>query len=602
MKYLNLADMFFSKREQLADHCAYKYKKDGKWVSISFREATETAEKIAAGIYKKGIRRGDRIALISNNRWEWVLTDYAILGLGACTVPIYPTLSAEQTNYILQDSGVKLVIVEDQFQVNKLDSISGKLPSVITNYFVIDPGEQKPAAPWQPFDMMISEGKSLLQEDAELVQREIKQTSLNDDASVIYTSGTTGEPKGAIITHSNFMFNIEGVASLIDCGPEDVDLAFLPLSHALERTAGHFFMCYHGATMAIAESLDTVAADIQDIKPTIMVSVPRLYEKMYSRIIETVEAGSPLKRKIFYWAAHNGREYSKKRREKQPVSAFLKFKNKLAMRLVFSKLQEKVGGRLRFFVSGGAPLSAEIGEFFDAAGIIILEGYGLTETAPGISFNTPESYKFGSVGLPLPGVEVKIAEDGEILARGPNIMRGYLNKEVETREAIDPEGWFHTGDVGIFDEQGHLVITDRKKNIIVTSGGKNVAPQPIENSVITSQFIEQAVVLGERRRFCSAVIVPAREALQNWAKREKINFDEYKDLLKDSRVYDLIQDEIDRLTQDFANFERIKKFFMLADPLTQEAGELTPTLKVKRKVVEEKYAREIDEIYDLSKV
>lgn len=601
MKYSNLAEMFFSKREQLGEHCAYKYKKDGQWESISFREANETAEKIAAGMHKLGISRGDRIALISNNRWEWVLTDYAILALGACTVPIYPTLSAEQTNYILKDSGVKLVIVEDQFQITKLDSVSGKLPEAITNYFVIEPGDQKLSAPWQQFSTIITAGEKLLNEDAELVQREIKQTSLNDDASVIYTSGTTGEPKGAIITHRNFLFNIEGVASLIECGPEDVDLAFLPLSHALERTAGHFFMCYHGATMAIAESLDTVATDIQDIKPTIMVSVPRLYEKMYSRIIETVEAGSPIKRKIFYWAAHNGREFSKKRREKQPISPFLKFKNKLAMRLVFSKLQEKMGGRLRFFVSGGAPLSAEIGEFFDAAGIIILEGYGLTETAPGISFNTPESYKFGSVGLPLPGVEVKIAEDGEILARGPNIMRGYLNKEVETREAIDPEGWFHTGDIGLFDEQGHLVITDRKKNLIVTSGGKNVAPQPIENNVITSQFIEQAVVLGERRRFCSAVIVPAKDALQNWAKREKIDYKEYKELLKDSRVYELIEKEIDRLTQDFANFERIKKFFMLAEPLTQEAGELTPTLKVKRKVVEEKYAREIDEIYDLSR-
>ena len=601
MKYLNLADMFFSKREHLGDHTAYKYKKDGEWKSISFLEATETAEKISAGLHKFGINRGDRIALISNNRWEWVLADYATLALGACTVPIYPTLSAEQTNYILKDSGVKLVIVEDEFQMSKLNSVSEKLPKTITNYFVIVAGDQNPAEPWQPFNKIITYGASHLSEDADFVQREIKQTSLNDDASVIYTSGTTGEPKGAIITHRNFMFNIEGVASLIDCGPDDVDLAFLPLSHALERTAGHFFMCYHGATMALAESLDTVAADIQDIKPTIMVSVPRLYEKMYSRILETVESGSPLKRKIFYWAAHNGREYSKKRRQRQAISPFLKFKNKLAMRLVFSKLQEKVGGRLRFFVSGGAPLSAEIGEFFDAAGIIILEGYGLTETAPGISFNTPESYKFGSVGLPLPGVEVKIAEDGEILARGPNIMRGYLNKEEETREAIDPEGWFHTGDVGMFDQEGHLVITDRKKNIIVTSGGKNVAPQPIENSVITSQFIEQAVVLGERRRFCSAVIVPAREALQNWANREKIVYEEYKELLKDIRVYDLIEQEIDRLTQDFANFERIKKFFMLAEPFSQEAGELTPTLKVRRKVVEEKYAREIEEIYDLSK-
>ena len=601
MKYLNLADMFFSKRDQLGDHTAYKYKKDDEWKSISFLDATQTAEKIAAGMTKFGIGRGDRIALISNNRWEWVLTDYATLALGACTVPIYPTLSAEQTNYILQDSGVKLVIVEDELQMEKLHTIANKLPPAIANYYVIDPGDKNPGNIWQPFDKIISAGEGLLKDDPGFIQNEIKKTNLNDVASIIYTSGTTGEPKGAIITHRNFLFNIEGVSTLIDCGPDDVDLAFLPLSHALERTAGHFFMCYHGATMAIAQSLDTVAQDIQDIKPTLMVSVPRLYEKMYSRILETVESGSSVKRKIFHWAGHNGREYRRRLRLKQPASPFLKFKYLIANRLVFSKLKEKMGGRLRFFVSGGAPLSAEIGEFFDAAGIIILEGYGLTETAPGISFNSPDSYKFGSVGTPLPGVEVKIAADGEILARGDNIMRGYLNKEAETKEAIDPDGWFHTGDIGIFDEDGHLVITDRKKNIIVTSGGKNVAPQPIENNVMNSQYIEQAVVLGERRRFCSAVIVPAREALLNWANRENITHAEYQDLLKDSRVYAFIEQEIDRLTQNFANFERIKKFFMLPDPFTQEAGELTPTLKVKRKVVEEKYGREIEEIYDMSK-
>ncbi|MCK4754890.1 MAG: long-chain fatty acid--CoA ligase, partial [Calditrichia bacterium] len=376
-------------------------------------------------------------------------------------------------------------------------------------------------------------------------------------------------------------------------------LSFLPLSHILERTAGHYFSCYSAAMVAYAESIDAVAANMQEIKPTLMISVPRLYEKMYSRILEAVESGSPLKRKIFHWSVNVGRKYMKLIKEKDAVPISLKIKKGIASKLVFSKLKERVGGRLRYFISGGAPLSAEIGEFFNAAGLIILEGYGLTETSPGISFNRPESYKFGTVGMPLPGYEVKIAEDGEILTRGDHVMLGYLNKEEETKEVIDNEGWFYTGDIGFIDDEGYLTITDRKKNIIVTSGGKNIAPQPIENKLVTGKYIELAVVIGDNRKFCSAVIVPDREAAINWAQNANIDYDDIKTLINHPKFNAVLQNEIDLLTEDFSSFERIQKFILVSEPFSIESGELTPSLKVKRKVVEENYATQIDALYKM---
>jgi len=600
MKYSNLAEMFFSKKNEYSDHVAYRFKKEGQWQSMTFSEAIEKAEKIAAAFASLGIKKEDKIALISTNRWEWVLSDFAALSLSACLVPIYPSLNSEQIKYIINDSGAKILIVEDETQTTKVDQVSGDLQNV-SDFFVFDYINEIGGDYWSDFESLLKKGAKHLEKNSECISDAIKQIAPDDIATIIYTSGTTGEPKGAVLTHKNFISNVESVSEFFECGPEDTDLSFLPLSHVLERTAGHFFTCYNAATVAFAEAIDTIADDMQAVKPTLMVSVPRLYEKIHTRILETIESGPPLKRKIFYWAVNTGRMYCKQKHQDEKISGFLKFKNQLADKLVFKKMRERFGGKLRFFISGGAPLSAEIGEFFEAAGVIILEGYGLTETSPGITFNRPDSYKFGTVGTPLSGVEVKIAKDGEILARGDNIMKEYFNKEAETNEAIDSEGWFYTGDIGKFDEEGCLVITDRKKNIIVTSGGKNIAPQPIENSVMNSQFIEQAIVVGEKRRFCSAIIVPTREAIQNWAHKEKITYDEYTALLKDSRVYTFIEQEIDRLTEKFSSFERIKKFFMLSEPLSQEAGELTPTLKIKRNVVEEKFSEQIDQLYDMER-
>lgn len=596
MKYRNLAEMFFGKRENLPSHAAYMFKKEGEWESIDFQEAVTRAERIAAGLASLGVRKGDRVALISNNRLEWALTDYAVLSLGAALVPIYPTLTARQVAYIINDSEAKVLIAEDVLQMEKASSVLNQLKTV-AHYFVIDDGGTEVTTPWRNYDSLGSLGEQFLQQQPDYVADSIRQIIPEDMATIIYTSGTTGNPKGAVLTHKNFISNIESVAQIFESYPEDITLSFLPLSHVLERMAGHFFSCYHGGTVAYAESIDALGENMREVKPTLMVSVPRLYEKMYARVLEAVEAGSPLKRKIFYWSVNVGLRYLHHKMKKEPIPAILKWKRNVADKLVFGKIRERTGGRLRYFVSGGAPLAAEIGEFFAAAGIIILEGYGLTETSPAITFNRPEAFRFGTVGHPLPGVEVKIAEDGEILTRGDHVMVGYLNKEAETREVIDEDGWFHTGDIGFIDPDGYLVITDRKKNIIVTSGGKNVAPQPIENSLISSKFIEQAVVIGDKRKFCSAVIVPAQEAVLRWAAEENVVFRDYQELLQHPRIYELIQSEIDRLMVDFAGYEQIKKFCLIKEPFSIEGGELTPTLKVKRKIVEEKYRDEIERMY-----
>ncbi len=598
MNYLNLADMFFTKRQDFADHPAFRFKKDGQWNTMTFKEAVDQAEKISAGLAYYGISKGDTIALLSANRFEWALIDYAVLALGAALVPVYPTLLKDQVRYILSDSQVKIIIVEDNEQQEKINNILKDL-SEVNQFFCIECTVKSDETHWHTLESLSEKGETFLKENPTFIIDSIQKINRKDIATIIYTSGTTGEPKGAVLSHKNFLSNLDCVSQLFDCYPEDVFLSFLPLSHILERTAGHYFSCYHASMVAYAESIEAVAANMQEIKPTLMISVPRLYEKMYSRVLEAAESGSSLRRKLFLWSVKIGREYMQLLNDKKSISLLLKIKRAIASKLVFSKLREKVGGRLRYFVSGGAPLSAEIGEFFNAAGLIILEGYGLTETSPGISFNRPESYRFGTVGLPLPGYEVKIAEDGEILTRGDHVMLRYLNKEKETREVIDDEGWFYTGDIGFIDEDGYLTITDRKKNIIVTSGGKNIAPQPIENKLVTGKYIEQAVVIGDNRRFCAAVIVPDKEAAVKWARNANIDSDDFEKLLKHPDFTALIQNEIDMLTENFSSFERIQKILLVSEPFSQETGELTPSLKVKRKVVEKKYAEQIDELYKI---
>jgi len=417
----------------------------------------------------------------------------------------------------------------------------------------------------------------------------------DDLATIIYTSGTTGVPKGAMLSHYNLVNNIETLHSLVDFNSGDRALSFLPLSHVLERMCTYAWL-YVGACIAYAESVDTVADNLMEARPTIMVSVPRFFDKFYAAVIDSVLVSPNLQRRIFFWALQVGRKYVQLKLNHRQLPAWLKFRYQLASRLVFSKIVARTGGRVRFFVSGGAPLSREIAEFFYALGILIIEGYGLTETSPVISLNTLTDFKFGTVGKILPGEEVKFAPDGEILVRGPNVMKGYFNKEAETKEAFE-DGWFKTGDVGYLDQDGFLVITDRKKDIIVTSGGKNVAPQPIENALAASPYIANAVVVGDRRKFVSALIVPDFEKLKKYAAENNITFSSQRELIDKPEIYEFFMQETNRLTPHLASYEKIKKIILLDRDFEIESGEMTPTLKIRRKVVEEKYKPLIDRLY-----
>ncbi len=596
MAYSNLAEMFYKTCDNSPQQTGMMYKTGGAFREIKREEMKAEVQKVAGGLASLGVKKGEKVILLSENRIEWAFCDYAILSNGAVTVPVYATLLPSHIRYIINDSDADIVIVSNAVQYQKIAEIRQEIPKV-KKIVVFDP-EDIPANEVMTFDDLKKSGEAFLQKKPDYFTPIITELTRDDLATIIYTSGTTGEPKGVMLTHGNFLSNIEGGIQALPVDNRDTFLSFLPLSHVFERMVGHFLANYVSATIAYAESIEAVPQNLQEVKPTLMASVPRLFEKIYARVVESVEEGSGLKKKLFYWAIGVGKEVTAYRQKNQPLPGGLNFKFKIADKLVFSKLKERVGGRIRFFVSGGAPLSREIGEFFTAAGLLILEGYGLTETSPVISVNRLEKFKFGSVGIPLHNVEVKIAEDGEILTRGPHVMKGYYKKEAETKEAIDSEGWFHTGDIGIFDEDGFLVITDRKKNIIVTAGGKNVAPQKIEGKLVNSRYIEQAVVIGDKRKFCSALIVPTFETLEKFAKENDISFSSHKELCQHPKIIELIQKEVEAVNKDCASYESIKKFILVDQPFTIESGELTPSLKVKRKVVEKNYKDQIDALYE----
>lgn len=596
MNYKNLAEIIPGNAEQFGDRTAYMHKKDGAYRTISFNEARDWVSKIAGGLAALGVQAGEKVAMLSENRFEWAFTDFAILSVRAINVPIYPSLIPHQIEYLINDSQSKVIFCSDLAQYKKLDSIRKNCPS-LEHVIIFD--HEDSMKDCQSLAELLSRGEEYNSANPDFLVSELKKIKPDDMITIIYTSGTTGEPKGAMLTHNNLISNIEGGLEALDVNDTDVFLSFLPLCHIFERMVGHFLAAYTSATIAYAESIDSVAENMQEVHPTVMASVPRLYEKIYSRVLENVELGSGLKRKIFYWAINVGREYVNRIMDDKSIGAGLKFKRNLAFKLVFSKLAERVGGKLKFFVSGGAPLSKEIGEFFAAAGLYIYEGYGLTETSPVITCNRAEKFRFGTVGMKLNNVEVKIAEDGEILTRGPHVMLGYYNKETETKEVIDSDDWFYTGDIGHFDEGGMLVITDRKKNILVTSGGKNIAPQGIENQLVTCKYIEQAMVIGDKRKYCTAVVVPSFEVLERTATENGWSYDGHEGLANLPEVRDLVSKDVDSVNENLASFETIKDFVLTKSPFSIETGELTPSLKVKRKVVLEKFADEIEKMYQV---
>ncbi len=567
------------------------YKKEESYIPISTADFGKQVKHFSLGLKSLGYEAGDKLIIFSENRPEWVMTDLANLCLGGVTVPIYTSLVPEQVKYIIDNSDAKVVVFSDEEMWEKIKAIQSELLKVEHYITYQDDGPEGTLT----FADVQRRGEKIAEEQPDLFEELALEVKPDDIASIIYTSGTTGVPKGVMLKHSNFVSNVESVTTIIEFTADDTVLSFLPLSHVLERMVTFAYL-YKGCSIGYAESIETVAENLQEIRPHIMVSVPRVFEKIYAKVMDNVLASSPLKRKIFFWAAKVGREYGGKKLLNQPISGSLQFKKNLAQKLVFSKIIAKTGGRVRFFVSGGAPLSKDIAEFFYAMGLVVLEGYGLTETSPVIAVNTLEEVKFGSVGRPIPGVEAKIADDGEILTRGPHIMKGYYKMESETQEAF-VDDWFCTGDIGFLDEEGFLTITDRKKDIIVTAGGKNVAPQPIENVLKTNPYVSNAVIIGDKRKFISALVVPNFEKLVEYADANNISYSDYSDLVENETILNFIESEINRATPGLASYEQVKKVALLDREFDIEKGEITPTLKVKRNIIEQKYKLVIDSIY-----
>ncbi|NLH62040.1 MAG: long-chain fatty acid--CoA ligase [Ignavibacteriales bacterium] len=573
-----------------------KHKVNKEWVGISYSQFRKETENIALGLASLGVKRGDRVAIISENRPEWVYADMAILGLGAIDVPLYPSLTADNVEFILNNSESTTIIVSNKFQLNKLLKIRNNC-RFLKNIIILN---EKDFIPGNKNLFTIKEvqerGADFGKNNPYYFKEEMKLAKPSDLCTIIYTSGTTGEPKGVMLTHDNIVSNVRDALLSFPIDKTDVFLSFLPLCHIFERMAGYYTAFASGAMICYAETIDSVSSDLLEIKPTLMTAVPRLFERIHSKVIKNFESQPAKKQKIINWSLETGRQYAQaKKRKNIPVS--LSLKHAVANKLVFSKLREKTGGNIRFFISGGAALSRDLGEFFEAVGILILEGYGLTESSPVISANRIDNYKFGSVGKPFSSVEVKIAHDGEILARGPNIMQGYYKNKKET-DATIIDGWLHTGDIGVFDAEGFLIITDRKKHLFKTSAGKYIAPTPIENLFLASKFIEQFILIGDRRMFLSALIVPDYEAIKEYADSNNIPYKDETELVEKKEIYDMMEKELAQFQKNLANYERVRKFALLDKPLTLEGGEITPTLKIRRNVIEERYKNLIEGMYE----
>ena len=583
----NLAEMLYRSRERSDNQIAQLYKSQGAWAHRSYTELWAAVAAIAAGLQALGVEAGDRVALLARTRPEWVIADYAIMSLGAVTVPVYPSLPRDAVSFILEDAGVSAAIVENEQQRMKVPAtylvvtIDGHPSESKSWLWVHETGMMNPIPHFE--DRVLG----------------IPRTQF---ATLVYTSGTTGRPKGAMLTHGNILANVEAFHDRteqypeIGVGPTDIALSFLPLSHILERMA-HAFMLSQGVTIAYAESVDTLADDLKEVRPTLMVAVPRVFEKVYGRVLEQVDQGAASKRRIFWWAVACGRRAYAHLAAGRRVPWGLARQLALADRLVFRKVREALGGRLRFAISGGASLAQEIGEFFYALGVTVLEGYGLTETAPVLTVNQPNPPRYGSVGTPLSNVSLKIAEDGEILARGPNVMQGYWNLPEET-DAVLADGWFHTGDIGQIDAEGNLYVTDRKKYLLVLSTGKNVAPAVVENQLILSPYIDQAVVVGDKRKYVGTLIWPNAAKVTEWAASRHIEPASFDDLLHHPDLYRFMMSEVARVTAPLSDFERPKRIRFLPHELTEASGELTPSLKVKVPVVLKRHAALIDDLYE----
>ncbi len=587
----------------------YKDRRSKDWIGMTWAEVVEQVHGLMGYLHKHGVRPGDRVAILSENRPEWAVTDLATQMLGAVNVALYTTLPASQVSYIVKDSGAKIFVVSTSMQLRKAETLFDDCPDLER---VVTMSEMRSDHPdfVYGWDDALAEGRAYYEKHADEIEKLGRAVEPDDLSALIYTSGTTGSPKGVMLTHRNFASNAVAALDRIDFGPDDHHLSFLPLCHSFERTAGYNVVLACGALITYAESVDAVSKNLLEVHPTVMISVPRLFERVYTLITKSVEEGSAVKKKIFDWSVGVGRKVAEREAQGRSIGPILGAERALAHRLVFSKLHEKLGGNLRFAVSGGAALPRAIGEFFRAAGITIIEGYGLTETSPVLSFNPLNAPRFGTVGKILGGVTVGIYRDGkivaqvngddagaldsaegEIVAKGPNIMKGYWNDEDATKEAIDKDGWYHTGDVGRFVD-GYLQITDRIKHMIVSKGGKNIYPGPIEDAFKTETLIDQVMVVGEGREFLTALVVPNLDAAQTLTgtSTEDAAF-AHPDLHQHFETF--FRD----YSKGAASHEKIRDFRLVREPFTVENEMMTPTMKLKRKVIEGRYADTIDEMY-----
>lgn len=570
---------------RFADRKALSFNSGDGLTHITYADLWEQVRSVRRGLSALGMVRGDRLAILSYNCVEWAVSDLAAHSLGAVTVPIYHTLPPAQVEYLVRDSHASILVVEDGKQFAKVEQVRASLGDV--KHIVVMHGDAPDGA--ITFPQLIERGGSCEATDADL-DTEAERISPNDLATLIYTSGTTGEPKGAMLSHRALLHTSWAARDIVDLDEHDVFLSFLPLCHVVERVGGHYLPLTLGAHIIYSGGPFTVASEIAGVRPTVFLCVPRLYEAIQDRVLEVIRKAPPLRRAVAGWALRVGGGYAEAVRTQSAISPWLKACYGLADRLALSAIRDRAtGGRVRFLVSGGAPLSASTFAFFDSIGVRILEGYGLTEF-PVISLNRPNKRCPVTVGQPLRDVEVKVGADGEIMARGPSLMDGYYGKPEATAEAINSEGWFLTGDIGEISADGVIRITDRKKDIIVLANGKNVAPQPIEARLKLSQYISEAVILGDKQAVLFALIVPQFELLAQWAQEQGIAADDRQALVERPEVKQLIKQEVASANAELADFERIKRFELITTPFSIESGELTPTLKVRRRVVSERYA------------
>ncbi|HEX3220867.1 MAG TPA: long-chain fatty acid--CoA ligase [Candidatus Limnocylindria bacterium] len=568
-----------------------------EWRSTTYAETWRWITQVAMGLKHLGIKDGDRVAIMSRTRPAWLTADIGAMSLGAVTCPIYPSSEAGQAAYVINNVGARLVFVENLQQYAKIEKVRAECPTLEHVVVIDDKGKLPPMA--VSFDD-IFDLSATGPEELRAWEEQWSRFDRARVATIVHTSGTTANPKGVVLTHGNIIHNFEAAIQAVDFVESDLFLSFLPLSHMTERAAGQVVPLGRGCSIAYAEpAIERLAANMAETHPTVMVAVPRLYERLYARVISTVEAGSGLRKRIFGWATGLGQQHYQNHLDGLPDSFWLRTQLKVADRLVFHRIRARTGGRVRYFVSGGAPLSREIGEFFYAMGMLILEGYGLTETAPLLSLNRPDDFKFGTVGKPVAETQVRIdPESGEILARGPQIMQGYLNDPEGTAAVIDADGWFHTGDIGELDAEGRITITDRLKNIIVLANGKNVAPAPMEIALLTSRYVAQAVILGDEQPYTGVLIAPDFEEVGRWAAGVGLAEMPPEQLVEEPSVLKLMQAEVRSKLDGFAVFERPRRIALLPRLLTEEEGELTPSLKVKLRVVKQKWAAKVAHVFD----